>query len=136
MTAFLYIPQELLINKETIKLRSPEIDRIFAKHPELFKYHNNAEHLQLILYVMHEQLKGKESFFYPYFQIVNRSDLPFLWESGQVKEFQDAVLQNNIEIYRAEFELEWELFYKTFKDWKHDYIIPGISDPANKDTLK
>ena len=87
MTAFLYIPRELLINRETIKIRSPEIDRIFTKHPELFKSHNDAEHLQLILYVMHEQLKGKDSFYYPYFSIVNRSDLPFLWEAYEVKEF-------------------------------------------------
>ena len=85
---------------------------------------------------MHEQMKGEESFFYPYFQIVNRSDLPFLWEPNDIKEFQDAVLQSNIEFYRAEFELEWDLFHKTLMENKYDHIIPGISDAGNKDTLK
>ena len=85
---------------------------------------------------MHEQMKGEESFFYPYFQIVNRSDLPFLWEPNDIKEFQDAVLQSNIEFYRTEFEIEWDLFHKTLMENKYDHIIPGISDASNKDTLK
>ena len=52
-------------------------------------------------------MKGKNSFFHPYFEIVNRSDLPFMWERSELKEFQDAVLISNIDNYRAEFEIEW-----------------------------
>ena len=99
MTAFLYIPQELLINRDNIRIRSPHIEKLFIDHPEVFIEHIDAEYLQLILFIMHEQMKGKDSFFYPYLQIVNRSDLPFLWEEGEIKEFQDAVLQSNIEFY-------------------------------------
>ena len=99
MTAFLYIPQELLINRDNIRIRSPHIEKLFIDHPEVFIEHIDAEYLQLILFIMHEQIKGKDSFFYPYLQIVNRSDLPFLWEEGEIKEFQDAVLQSNIEFY-------------------------------------
>ena len=56
---------------------------------------------------MHEQMKGKDSFWHPYFEIVNHSDLPFLWEKTEIKQLQDAVLESNIENYRAEFEIEW-----------------------------
>ena len=36
MTAFLYIPQELLINEETIKIKSPEFEKLYKRHPEIF----------------------------------------------------------------------------------------------------
>ena len=68
-------------------MRSPELDKLFSRHPEVFINHSDAEYLRIILFLMHEQLKGKDSFYYPYFQIVNRSDLPFLWEPSEIKEF-------------------------------------------------
>ena len=92
MTAFLYIPHELLINEHTIRARSPDVAKVYDKHPEVFKEHFDAEYLVLILYVMHEQMKGEASFFHPYFEIVNDTDLPMLWDFSQIKEFQDAVL--------------------------------------------
>ena len=54
MTAFLYIPQELLINKHTIKARSSEVYAVIDRHPDIFETHIDAEYLQLIIYVMHE----------------------------------------------------------------------------------
>ena len=87
MTAFLYIPHDLLINEYTIRARCPEVAVIYDKHPDVFTRHFDAEYLVLILYVMHEQIKGEASFYHPYFEIVNTSDLPFLWTSNENKEF-------------------------------------------------
>ena len=81
-------------------------------------------------------MKGEASFWYPYFQIVNKSDLPFLWERSQIRELQDAVLESNIENYRVEFEIEWETFHKLLCDHKYDHIIPGVTDPQNERALR
>ena len=45
MTAFLYIPHELLINKHTIKARSPEVHAVIERHPDIFETHIDAEYL-------------------------------------------------------------------------------------------
>lgn len=54
MTAFLYIPQELMINDGTIKLRAPQIWEVFEKYPQVFKQHYDAEYLRIILYIWYE----------------------------------------------------------------------------------
>ena len=54
MTAFLYIPHELLINKHTIKARCPEVQAVIERHPDIFEEHIDSEYLVLIIYVMHE----------------------------------------------------------------------------------
>jgi hypothetical protein len=54
MTAFLYIPHNLLINEHTIKTYSPECHKVFVRHPEVFKTHFDAEYLTIILFIMHE----------------------------------------------------------------------------------
>ena len=136
MTAFLYIPQELMINDETIKIRAPQIWEVFEKYPQVFKRHYDAEYLRIILYVWYEQEKGRESFWYPYFQIVNYSDLPMLWEPSEIEQLQDRVLESQILTYRREFELEWEEFYTCLKENRLDWVIPGISDPENATSLR
>jgi len=81
-------------------------------------------------------LKGEESFWYPFFQVINLSDLPMHWSNDELTEFQDAVLKQNIINYREEFDIEWEEVYKVFKDNKYDHILPGVSDPENEEIMK
>jgi hypothetical protein len=75
--AFLFVPQKLIISEYTV--RRSEIGFLLDKHPEVFKKHYDAEYLVLIIFLMYEMLKGEKSLWYPYFQIVNFSDLPMLW---------------------------------------------------------
>ena len=66
-TAFLYVPQNLMINEKNIRTRCPEMAEIYDRHPELFKKHYDAEYLVIICYVLAEMLKGDKSFWHPYF---------------------------------------------------------------------
>ena len=59
-----------------------------------------------------------------------------MWERSELKEFQDAVLISNIDNYRAEFEIEWQMFHKCMSKYKYDHIIPGVSDPDNERELR
>ena len=45
MTAFLYIPWELLINGPNIRKRSPELGALFDQHPDILTKHLNADYL-------------------------------------------------------------------------------------------
>lgn len=87
MTAFLYVPYNLIITEATV-MRSP-IAHIVQKHPEVFKQHYDSEYLMLASFILHEILKGEESFWHPYLEIINISDLPMLWSEEEVEELQD-----------------------------------------------
>lgn len=54
MTAFLYVPTNLVISVHNLRKRNPEIAVIYDTHPELFKTHRDAEYNTMVLYVMHE----------------------------------------------------------------------------------
>lgn len=73
-----------MINKVTVK--NSKLNTIVVKHPEIFKHHFDAEYLILIIYFWYEMLKGEESFWHPYFQIINISDLPMLWSDKEISE--------------------------------------------------
>ena len=87
MTAFLYMPWELLINEANIRKRSPEMATLYDKHPEIFKRHYDAEYLALIVFLWHEKAKGEASFWKPYLDIINFTDMPFLWNDEELNEF-------------------------------------------------
>ena len=76
-----------MINEHTVK--KSKINFIIEKHPEVFKTHYDAEYLVLIIFIFYELHKDTHSFWHPYFQIVNISDLPMLWEDHEIEEMQD-----------------------------------------------
>lgn len=109
-------------------------------HPEIFKTHYDSEYLLLVCFVFSEMLKPppseetatlKSSLWYPYFQIVNLSELPMMWSDEELSELQDTILIKDVEEYKREFEDEWQLIYKTFKAGGYDHLFPGISDESN-----
>lgn len=91
-----------------------EIGPIILKHPEIFKNHYDAEYLVLIVYFFYEMLKGEKSFWFPYFDVINISDIPMVWNEDEIDELQDAVLKRDVDIYRSEFEEEWKLILESF----------------------
>ena len=136
MTAFLYMPWELLINEANIRKRSPEMATLYDKHPEIFKRHYDAEYLALIVFLWHEKAKGEASFWKPYLDIINFTDMPFLWNDEELNEFQDAVLIANVKRYSEEFDEEWLKVYWMLHRNNYDHIIPGISDYSKQAQFK
>ena len=136
MTAFIYIPWHLLITDENIRKRTPLLHSLFENHPELFKKYYDAEYLRMVMFLWHERAKGDKSFWKPYLDIINFTDLPCLWSDDELAELQDAVLIANIKAYRRDFEEEWDQVYKLLHKNKYDDIIPGISDVERKDSLR
>ena len=136
MSAFLYIPYNLTINEANIRARSPEMCELYDKHPEIFKKHYDAEYLRIIVYLWYEKSKGEESFWKPYLDIINFTDMPFLWSDEEMDEFQDAVLISNIKRYSVEFDEEFLKVYWMLHRNKYEHIIPGISDYSRQAEFK
>lgn len=70
-----------------ITVKNSKIGFIIDKHHDIFKYHFDAEYLILVVFLWYEMLKNEDSFWYPYFQIINVSDIPMLWTNSEIEEF-------------------------------------------------
>lgn len=116
-------------------MRSP-IAHIVLKHPEVFKQHYDSEYLMLASFILHEFLKGEDSFWYPYLEIINFSDIPMLWNADEIEELQDQILKKDIKHYRDEFEDEWSLIFNCLKKNGYTKEYPGIDDPEKEPELK
>lgn len=84
LKAFLSVPHRLIITTETVM--KSDVAHIVLKHPEIFKSHHDSEYLTLGLFIMNEICKGEASFWFPYLEIINFSDLPMIWTKHEVEE--------------------------------------------------
>jgi hypothetical protein len=79
-----------------------------------------------------EMLKGENSFWDPYFQVINTCDLPMTWSEEDLVEFQDVVLKTTLTNYRSDFEDEWLLVFDCAK--KNSEFFTGILEKSQKET--
>lgn len=55
---------------------------------------------------------GKESFWYPYFQVVTESDLLCFWNDDEFEELQDNVMVEEAKKYLRDMQKQWKLLEK------------------------
>ncbi len=55
-------------------------------HDEIFKDHYDGEYLTLVAFIMYELNKGEGSFWHPYFEATNASDLISFWDLEELYE--------------------------------------------------
>jgi len=51
--------------------------------------HADADQLCLSLFLMHEFLKGPTSYWWPYLDVMNESDLAYKWSDDELKLLND-----------------------------------------------
>ncbi|CDW76123.1 set domain protein [Stylonychia lemnae] len=105
--AYLYIPNKLIINE--YKLLQSEYGHIFRENEHLFKEGSEGEQIQLIFYVICEQIKGEASFWYPYFQTCQDSDLPQFWKDDELEDLEDQLMIAEIQEVRGNYQKEFQL---------------------------
>lgn len=54
-----------------------------------------------------EYLKGPESFWWPYLDVMNESDLVSFWKPEEIDRLCDYELKKEAQVYREEVEYEW-----------------------------
>ena len=86
----------------------PQIGHLVDKHPELFDENENAAHIVVIFFVMHELGKGADSFWHWYFEISAWSDMPALWSQDELNELHDPILKHEACDELAEMQEEFD----------------------------
>ena len=90
-------------------LNSKEIRHIFSENEYFFKNTEDRDYLVLLVFLMYEHQKGKKSFWYPYFNVLEPGELPTHWERKLLEALEDPELAHNIKSNREEFDSDWVL---------------------------
>ena len=64
----------------------PMVGPLLKLHPEIFTEHIDAAYMTIVVFVFYEMLKGDDSFWKPYFDIISPTDLPLLWTDHELLE--------------------------------------------------
>lgn len=78
---------ELVITPD--KARSSEIGHLFKKYKTIFTSSSMTYDYILWVYLVYERLKGAESFYFDYFNVVGDSEMLLDWDESEVLSLQD-----------------------------------------------
>ena len=84
------IPNKILISSE--KARNSELALIFFNHQDMFQANTYRDYYVLVIFIMYERSKGKDSFWHDYFECVQLIDLPAVWENEEISKLADTEL--------------------------------------------
>jgi len=93
----------------------PEIGHIFENHDSIFKASEDRDFLTLLLFMIYEWQKGPDSFWYPYFQVVNPGSLTCYWDEKTLQTLDDPELLASINSMRDDYEEDWNIISKLLK---------------------
>jgi hypothetical protein len=79
------------------------------------------------VFLIYEHLKGKKSFWYPYFNVIDPDELPTHWDSKLLDVIEDPDMIANIKYQREEFDADWIMIRRLLS------IYSGPGDLFNLD---
>ena len=91
----------------TATARNSEIAEIYRKFEDLFVANHDRDFLTLVLYLIFERCKGKDSFYHHFFETAQLVEQPGLWEQEKVETLQDRELIANLKIFKENAAKEW-----------------------------
>jgi hypothetical protein len=89
-SAFMYIPERLCIS--VTRAEESEVADMFIQHPYLFSGHSDSDSYRLYVFLAYERLKQGDSFYHPYFQVIQDTALLSDWNEEELRELQDPTL--------------------------------------------
>ena len=122
----MFIPCKMIINDE--KILKSEVGHVILRHEDVFKEHADGEYLRLIFFITYELSKGERSFWHPYFQIAQDSDLPCFWSAEEIAELEDELLKAEIKEYKEEYDSEYQALYEIASLYPELIDINGFTE--------
>lgn len=105
--AYIYVPLKCIINESKARA-DPKIGHIFERYPHLFKNRDNSEHLIVIFFVLYEMSKGKDSFWYHYFEVSALPEMLSKWSDAELDILADPIMKAENKDEMEELEEEYE----------------------------
>ena len=123
----IYIPNKCIISTEHARV-SP-IGHLFDSHDNLFVCNNDRDTSILLVYICYERLKGEESFYHPYFEMIESTLHATYWPEEVIEKSDIKTFKLGMKDSKLKYESDWEMTMNFFS------IYPDFFDPArtNKD---
>ena len=105
------------------------IKDVIFDNPHLFIKHPDCDQLSLAVFLLSEYLKGPDqSFWWPYLDVMNESDLACFWRENELDRLCDYELKKEADTYREEVVYEWEEISKILP--LYPLLFPGATKEA------
>ena len=105
--AFLFIPNTCIISVTRVR-NTPGIKDVIKDNPAIFLKHPDRDQLSLAIFLLSEFLKGPASFWWPYIDVMNESDLCCFWREDELQRMGDFELKKEAQTYKDEVFQEWD----------------------------
>lgn len=116
------IPNKLLMSSAKAK-EDKALSKLFKKHEEIFTQDDSGDYNVLIVYLIRERLKGPESFFHPFLNLLDDIITGQSWDKKAMKFIEDPMFRGCIEESQLELESEWEAMKDVFEE--NPKLFPG-----------
>ena len=106
--AFMSVPFHLIISVESARAH-PLLAPVLSDNPHLFcaRWRGDHEQLTLTVCLLYEYLRGAQSFWKPYLDMLPDVRLFCLWPPQVIAEGQDAYMLRKAEEFRGDLESLW-----------------------------
>ncbi|EGR32186.1 SET domain protein [Ichthyophthirius multifiliis] len=111
-TVICCIPIKLIIT--TKKIKESELKQIYKENPDIFSEKRNydGESDMVAAFLIYEKLKGEDSFYYPYFQTVEKSYTIYDWTIDEIQETENDEIISEFNQYCQNMD-EWIILHET-----------------------
>ena len=123
----MYIPNKCIISTE--HARASPIGHLYDMHDALFVCNNDSDTFILLVYLIYERLKGNDSFYHPYLELMDSTLHTTYWPEDTIEKSDIKIFKLNLKDSKDKYESDWEKINNFFA------IYPDIFDPerATKD---
>lgn len=119
--ALMYIPNKCIISTE--HARKSQIGHLFDNHDALFVAKDDRDQTTLIVYMIYEKLKGEESFYHPYFEVLDSVTPAPFWPAEVIEKSDVRSLKVSLSESKKVWDDEWDKLNNFFS------IYPDYFDP-------
>lgn len=128
--ACIYVPTKCIISR-LHALQSP-IGHLFESHDALFVTNFDRDSTILAVYLMYEKMKGEESFYHPYLQVLDHMDPTCYWPEEILEKSDLQSFKFSLRDSKEGYVEQWDKLKNFFA------IYPDFFDPqkTNEDLYR
>ena len=88
--AFIFVPFKIIITPQMVK--ESELKEVIKAFPQVFDNSAISWDYLIWIFLMNERRKGRDSFFYPYINVIDQPEILCDWSESELSELQDGFL--------------------------------------------
>ena len=121
--AFVFIPYNITINLNT---DSDVLNQIYEENEYFFSVHSESSSHRMYLILMYERMKGTESFWFPYFEVIGETETILDWTEEEKTQLQDPFIVYESNLWTQRYQKKFSQISEILSEYP--YIFPPLRD--------